>query len=444
MPTFRISFIFLLFLGYFLPTTAFSQTAYVNVKNYGAWGTCWLNSNYTAINKYHDDTQAFRNAISNAGGQTVYVPAGYYCVSSTLNFNNINLVGDGANSVIMSTSNSSSTPIIAISGQSRLSNITIRFAPGIVPTWANMGYGGVGEYVGIQLGNFNHSSIRDVNISDVGTGIYEPYQLPTGLEEFSNHFDSIWISRFQVRGIDLWNPDTSGDIFSNIHLSSYTVAGNGMLIHNVVDRPFSMYGQFGEVSIHQLNVESLTCSTAISLTGVRALAASSIHIEGVQVYGSWNGLLELNNTSGQIDSLTVYYTIITSNPSTNPSNFSFNNVNNFSGQSIIWLGDGNYDATKGTADGVQGASTSSFLKIGTLHLKGLNDPSRTLYTQTQRGLNGLSQFNIIYRGGKNAQSVYKVRLDNYYWETYQGDSSAYGNTPSINDLNGTINFTMTA
>ena len=65
----------------------FAIVAEENVKAYGAIG-----------NGSSDDTEAFQNAIAAAaakGGGTVFVPAGYYCLSSTLSLpSNVALVGE--------------------------------------------------------------------------------------------------------------------------------------------------------------------------------------------------------------------------------------------------------------------------------------------------------------------------------------------------------------
>lgn len=130
--------------------------------------------------------------------------------------------------------------------------------------------------------------------------------------------------------------------------------------------------------------------------------------------------MTVNNSSGSIGSLTVYYAPIEKN-----------------GVSIVRIGNNRY-ATGMTSFQ---PDTVGYLRIGTLHAKGLNENDPTSETHGAK-VGGLTRADasgfVFFDRPANALGDYSVQLDNYVWYSYQNDRNVYEQFPV--DPNGKISF----
>ncbi|WMT39580.1 glycosyl hydrolase family 28-related protein [Paenibacillus sp. D2_2] len=368
-----------------IPAEDSISIGYVNVTDYGAVPGDGL-----------DDTVAFQQAI--ATGKSVFVPAGVYHVQDTLQIQNQNLVGAGMFVTQIVASNPGvKAPVLKAGRTSVVADLGLSFQADLITDREAAGER-VGIYTSAQWSLQRGSTIRNVRISDVGTAIYSP----NGAESFSVTYDTLEIENFSYRGIDFSSDIRTGNVFNNIYLKSSRPH---------VDVPFALTGEESEVSITQLNVEHTKVNTAILLEGVYGLAASTIHIEGVTLRNPNSGYITLDGSTGSIESLSVYYSPIEQQR-----------------VSLIQLGDSTYDI--GNSFKPETAATAAFLRVGTLHVKGLNDPNADLHGAKAGGLNqsDASGF-VFFDRPQTAVGKYTVQLDNYVWYTFQDDQAVYRALP---------------
>jgi hypothetical protein len=342
-----------------------------------------------------DDTQAIKKAISS--GLPVYIPVGTYLVTDTLSFQNLNVFGAGCKiSIIKGNISDSSKPIIGVGASSVLENIGVQYDPSLITDTegrdqrvAIRTYGGT-DNLALQKGG----SIRNMFIQYCGTGISDG-----GLEVFSALFENIEIKNLSWRGFDFYSLNRTGNVYINIY------------IHNIgdpytVSQGFYLEGEESECSIHQLNVEHMICSQAIRLINVRGLTATSIHVEGVELMADYNGYIDLDQTTGVIDSVSFYFT----------------RQGNRTGVHLIKL---RGDVYSSTDVNLVSNEIRALIKIGNLHCKGLNRPNLTLYPSwpdAQRTLTNSPDFKFFFRDSSYTESNYFVDIDCYRYGTYTGVS----------------------
>lgn len=364
----------------------------VNVLDYGAkpdeWGV--------------DDTDAFLAAI--ATGKSVYVPAGYYFVSQGLKLRNQNLYGDGMyQTFIISTTDNLYMPVLSLGRTASVEDLTIGFKTEII-TGEEQWIQRIGIITGddYESGSWclqRGSQINRVGIADVGTGICScDLKNREGFTSFSVSYTNLEIRDFSYRGIDFTSETRTGNVFSNIYMNSkYTV-----------DCLFNMEGEESETSITQLNLEHTKVKrAAMSLVGCRALAISTLHIEGILLSAEDSAYIYLANTSGSMEAVSVYYSAVDANYC-----------------SLIKIGDAVYDINAEWQ--TDPPAVLSKLRIGTLHLKGLHDPNEGIHGTDRpfKGLNDLVGFKFIKRVA-NAKGNYKVTIDNYVYFSFQSDWAKY-------------------
>ncbi len=361
---------------------------YVNIRDYGADGT-------TRADCYAAFVQA---ALT---GKSIYVPAGTYYVSGPIQLRNQNLYGDGMfQSFIVSTASDSSVPILYLGRSCGVEDINLSFDESLIT-----GNETSGERPGIITGdNYNPgwplqrgSQINRVHIANTGTAIYSPMK---GVEEstsFSVAYTNLEIQDFSFRGIDFVSKTRTGNVFSNIYMKS----------KHTVDSLFNMAGEESETTIIQLNLEHTKVRrAALSLDGCRALALSTLHIEGIELVEDDSCYIYLENSSGRMDAVSVYYTAVDA-----------------ADCSLIKIGDAVYDINESWQSSPP--ATLSKMNIGTLHLKGIHDPNTGLHgTRPQPGLNNLDNFLFVKRES-NALGSYRVKIENYVYYTFQSDAAKY-------------------
>lgn len=360
-------------------------------------------TNFTST---YDCQGAFETALANHSH--LYCPPGLFRISVGLDLANLKRIyGSGERTTVIECTNTSATrPIIYLGGESALMDIGIRFASGIVTGSETMG-----QRVGVQLYSptstyacQRQGGLRNVLISNVGTGVYDPVIS----DAFSCVFDSVEIVNFSYRGWDMRSPNRTGNVYRNLY------------IHNInppftnVDCGFALEGEESESTIEQLNVENGTMNNAIRFFNVRALSATSIHIEQVRLRDNNSALINWDRSAGWIGAITVYYCAIAT-----------------TGWSIFKI----FDSIYGGA--VANQNTCNDLHIGTLHCKGLNDAGVAPFNV---GIGSLVDFYFIVRPAASVGSFF-MQIDRWVWNTFKGDSAVYQAFPA--DPQNQIQFVAT-
>ena len=210
-------------------------------------------------------------------------------------------------------------------------------------------------------------------------------------------YTNLELQDFSFRGIDFVSKTRTGNVFSNIYMRS----------DHIVDSLFNMEGEESETTIIQLNLEHTKVSrAAISLDGCRALALSTLHIEGIELVEEDATFIYLENSSGRMDAVTVYYTAVDA-----------------ADCSLFKIGDAVYDINESWQ--TEPPATLSKMIVGTLHLKGIHDPNVGIHgSRPDPGLNGLENFLFAEREA-NALGPYKLKIENYVYYTFQDDAAGY-------------------
>ena len=350
-----------------------------------------------------DCTDIFESALQT--GRSVLVPAGTYIVSRPLSLMNQNLVGEGILSTrIISRCPDPWQPVIRAVRSCRISDIGFGFDEGILT-----GQEKRGERVGLLTGNDGMplqrgSALRNVRIEETGTAIYSTG--PDSCESFSVTYDALEICDFIYRGFDFCANNRTGNVYSNIYLHS----------RYDVDCLFNLETCESETNIIQLNVEHTRCRTAVRLVGIRALHATSIHMEGITLTQPGSSFLFLEGTAGTIENMSVYYSSILAKNCR-----------------LVTFGDTLFDIRQDWAWYYPDNLHS--LTIGCLHLSGLNDPARHIYPAIEDGLhNAGCQGFLFFCKEETGHSPLYLAVENYVWYTFKQDEDVYLAMPSAGDI----------
>ena len=374
---------------------------FVSVKDFGAVG-----------DGATDDYAAFMAAA--ATGKRVYVPKGTYRVNTPPDFANVVVFGDGVeHSRIECNSATTTDPVLYLGGNSCLQNIEIGWASARLT-----GSEAAGQRAGIRpyspasgLPLQRGALISNVRIRLCGTGVYDPPG--TGpATYFSVTFDGVEVRDFTYRGWDAQSSIRTGNRYDNIYINQ---AGGPYATSSNVDCGFLLAGEESEASFGLINVEWLKAGRAISLTGVRGIAGGAFHIEQFTQRNTYAAAVEFDKTAGHIDALTVYYCPITT-----------------AGWWLMRLKDSTYDGA------TYNPTTCASLRIGTLHVKGLNDGAQVV---GGTGLTGLTNFAFTDRE-VGAVGPYALQIDRYVWNTFKTDHAVYLAYP--NDPHALIQSVATA
>lgn len=358
-----------------------NSEAYINILDYGAKG---------------DDTKDDYNAFAKAAlaNKSIYVPAGTYYVSKPIQLFNCNLIGAGVfQTFIYSTDTSLNTCVVEAGRTCVIENVTIGFKKGIVN-----GNELQGERVGLKTGSNGYSlqrgsAIRNCRFTDCGTAIYGDNE--ENQASFSVTYDTLEIIDFSFRGIDFESNIRTGNVYNNIYIISQ---------HKEVDSLMYLVGEESEATFTQINLEHTKCRNALTLDGVRAFTINSLHIEGCHLNNEGESLININNSSGVIDALSVYYIAL-----------------DYKNLSIINVMDNSYDVGSSYSP-----ATLGYLKINNFHVKGLHCPHAPIWGNRTDGLNNKDNegFTFISRP-LNAKNDYVVRVENYIYYTFLNDMDKY-------------------
>lgn len=271
-----------------VPKAVGYNPGYNNVRSFGA-----------VPNDGKDDTAAFRLALMS--GQPLYVPAGEYEISEPITLLDSSIIGCGAEkSVIVSTSDSARDPIIIAGGRCVIKDIKIKFANNCVN-----GSEIAGERVGIYAGGKKNlkrgTSIQNVHIENVGTGILSPLQasLQSGLSHgcaFSVTFESISVKDFSYRGIDMQDTTRTGNIYRNIYISSGKYEANAGFYLNTIET---------ECAITDLTVAESRLKTPVRIMQAETFSITNVTFDSVELTKDNTAFIYFDQTVGEIESLNI-------------------------------------------------------------------------------------------------------------------------------------------
>ena len=261
-----------------------------------------------------------------------------------------------------------------------------------------------GQRVGILTGNGRSmlqrgSSIRNVRIDNVGTGIYSAGE--NSSESFSVTYDTLEIYNFTYRGVDFCALNRTGNVFRNLYImSKYRV-----------DTLFALETEESETSITQLNIEHTHCRYGVRLVGVRAFDIATIHFEGIFLDDPEGAMLYISRSAGTISAMSVYYCGITA-----------------PGCCMVELGDTDYDLLHEWAPVMPDMIKD--VRISTLHLKGLNDPNFAIHKVCYNGLLEPAAAGFaFFRQEKGVEKRYRVQIEQYIYYTFKQDHAIYESIP---------------
>ncbi|MBO5200647.1 MAG: hypothetical protein J6B93_05135 [Clostridia bacterium] len=284
-----------------LSITGISAAAYTVYKeighNPGDFNVCAFGA---VPNDGKDDTAAFM-AMGQAA-KTIYIPAGEFEVTETIELLDSSLIGAGAEkSVIVCKTKTDREPIVEAGGRCVIRDITLMYDESCIK-----GNELAGERVGIYTGQMEKTlkrgtSISNLHIKNVGTGIYSPKtdidKFKMEAVSFSVTYESVRVTDFIYRGIDMANETRTGNIYRNIYIST-----NG----KEADAGFFLQTRETECEITGLTVENSKLKTPVKFEYCEALSATNINFIDVQLTKDNTGLLYVDKSNVLLDSLNFY------------------------------------------------------------------------------------------------------------------------------------------
>ena len=240
------------------------------------------------------------------------------------------------------------------------------------------------------------SVIDEVVFDMVGTAISD-----YGDGEFSVTYGTLEIVKHSYRAVDIAGTSRTGSVWLNLYINggtTYTPEGG-----------FCVTGQGAGGFVGQLNVEHGAYSGfPVRLEGLQGLVINSLHIEGADCTTAGFGYVSLDSSSVTIQSLNVLNTRMTTDDT-----------------AVVRLGRAGYQSAS-VPSLLANASTTSSLKIGKLHLKGLASPNDTTYPSYPVGRTGVRNcpgFNVFKRDVSYTDSNWLVEVDDYLWGVYAAQAA---------------------
>lgn len=285
----------------FHPLTASQQggaTKWVDVIAYGAdpTGANASDAAFAAAVATFNQTESGTDVPASVGG-TLYIPAGTYKITQTLNWkiNGLVVVTDGASAVIIE-QNTANIPIVQVAGYGQnIGGITFTYT--VLQAAANT------SAIAMELGDDTvgscfESYYHELNIKLAQTGMAVNPAIATAAGVFSCTFSDIQISGFTTAAINL-NANNSlgantgtGCVFSNIYAVNSLV---GLPNQNAAG-PVVTLKNFNELVINQLNIEhcNLTAGDALLITVMDNLTINGLHFEALTTSVNHQALIHLN------------------------------------------------------------------------------------------------------------------------------------------------------
>lgn len=293
-------------------------------------------------------------------GNTTVIPEGIYRVKDTIALGGCLLKGAGIDKTILVADFADPKKAIFNMGwTSKLENMTICFKEGLVT-----GSEKFGERVAIYTKNQyplqKGAYIRNVKIDNVGTGIFST---DASSICFSVMFENISVTNFSFRGFDFSSPCRTGNIYSNLYLSSGKFRCDSAFYFGA-----KVEGEEeSETTLNNLVIKDTFARIPLHLEAARGFVAENITLDNVKT--NEDSFVFIQDFAGCIDNLTVKNSV-------------------FNGGSIIKIG------------------TISHLKLwfsNYLHIKSLN----------LIGISGIDDnFKLFYRNQEYTDDFY-IRVDDY-------------------------------
>lgn len=325
-----------------------------------------------------DDTEAIKKAMSRPG--TAYLPAGEYNISEGLSISNLSIVGDGSDKTIITADIADvNTPIIRTGRTVSISGVTFRFKDGLVTGEEKEGER-IGIYAAGQLALQRGSSLTDVKLENVGTGIASGLGLFKGTEDviFSVTFDKFEIKDFSFRGFDFRSDTRTGNYFKDVTVSSGKYRA---------DSAVYMTGEESECAIDSFTVKDTVAETPVVFERMNGISARSIRLDNV--YALHHSLIKWDSSVAEIDNLTFDYC-----------------DTHFSENPLILVGKVNY-----VDDAVQ---TLNSLHIGTLKLNSFNSANAKNIIAREENAKGDFYFTV---------DEYTVKNSDFLWDDFPADEN---------------------
>ena len=331
---------------------------------------------------------------------TVYMSGGNYAVSNTLAWNNATLIGNNDRGTARTKIQGLSalvpigSAIIAPGRSSTVRGVQIAYdaLTGTETQDQRVGLDTRGLGMTLQRG----SVIDEVVFDMVGTAISD-----YGDGEFSVTYGSLEINKHSYRGVDIRGTSRTGSVWLNLYINggeTYTPEGG-----------FCVTGQGAGGFVGQLNVEHAPYSGyPVRLEGLQGMVINSLHIEGVDITTAARGYVGLDSASVTIQSLNVLN-----------SRMSADNT------AVVRLARAGYQSTA-VSPLLTTVSTTSNLKIGKLHVKGLASPSNTIYPSYPVGRTGVRNcpgFNVFKRDTAFTDQNWLVEVEDYLWAVFTAQAA---------------------
>lgn len=237
----------------------------------------------------------------NWSGENTIIPEGIYRVTDTLVLGGCLLKGAGIDkTILVADFDDPEKAIFNMGWTSKLEDMTICFKKGLVT-----GNEKFGERVAIYTKSHfplqKGAYIRNVKIDNVGTGIFST-DVPSIC--FSVCFENITVTNFSFRGFDISSPYRTGNIYSNLYLSSGKFrCDSAFYFGSKVEGD-----EESETTLNNLVIKDTSARIPLNIEATRGFIAENITLDNVKTEG--DSLVFLQDFAGYIDSLTVKNTVL--------------------------------------------------------------------------------------------------------------------------------------
>lgn len=267
--------------------------------NPGSFNVCAFGA---VPNDGEDDTAAFLAMGSKE--KAIYVPAGEFEVNQTIELLDSTLIGCGREkSVIICKNESDRDPIIEAGGRCVIRDLTIRYDDSCIK-----GNELAGERVGIYTGHAEKTlkrgtSITNINIENVGTGIYSPKLAITPetfkmyAVAFSVTFESVAVNDFIYRGFDMACDGRTGNIYRNIYISTNGKEANA---------GFYLQDSEIEADITDITIKNSKLKSPVKFQVCEALSVSNINIIDTELTKDNTGFVYFDMVNANVGSINIY------------------------------------------------------------------------------------------------------------------------------------------
>ncbi|MBM7579220.1 glycosyl hydrolase family 28-related protein [Jeotgalibacillus terrae] len=256
------------------PRPESSDTAYVNVKEYGAVG-----------DGEHDDTEAIRTAIEE--NDHIYFPTGTYLITGSIEVDSKRVEGSGMDTaVIHSTANE---PIFRITGSKNdVRNLGLSYEG-----WDQR------EYTKRNAIQFEEQVANSVFESIHMVSVYRGFYIAQDKENyaFSVNMRNIYVYQYAKNAIHLVPPQggNTGSVIENIYTS------NGLRDNRYEAEvvPF-VFERASEMTLIQLNAEWANMDTAFQFDYCFNVVVISPHLEGNNLRNENSTFFDINDSNIKI------------------------------------------------------------------------------------------------------------------------------------------------